>query len=291
MKFREKNMKKIMIFVLAMFFFASISSAALNDKISMDFKDTDIREIAKIICKNGNFGIVLEKSIRGNMTLSIKDASIREALDMVAQASGFVWKQTGNTIFFSAHQDRELKLKVIELKHIQAEELARVLLSTIKAEITVSSETRLNYIIFNGTETAINQAMTIIARLDQPAKSLNGILKVTRQDKVVHELKFTAISGKKIELNESLKFDPVMINEDKKHNFAAFSGMIELGNISTDGSCNGYLKADLINIDRKNDSEANQKIQVQFSVSRGKTVEVFTSRSKEPLKVFLTIAE
>lgn len=285
-------MKKVLYFAFALFFIAtSTLSAALNEKITMDFKDTDIRDIAKIICKTGNLGIVMAKTIRGNMTLSIRDTSIREALDMVSEAAGFVWKQTGNTIFFADHEDREIKLRVIELKHIQAEELAKILLSTIKDNIRVSSETRLNNIVFNGNNKAIDQALTIIAKLDQPARAISGILKVTRQDKIIHELKFTGISGETIELNESIKFDPVMIKEDKKHNFASFGGSIELGSFSAEGSCNGHLKADLIHIDRKSENEANQKIQVQFSVTKGKTTEVFTSRSQGTLKVFLTLTE
>jgi type II secretory pathway component HofQ len=73
-------MKKVVllfVFILS----ASILLAGLDEKLTIEFKDTDIRDIAKVICKSGDFGVALEKSVRGNLTISIKDVSVARLLD------------------------------------------------------------------------------------------------------------------------------------------------------------------------------------------------------------------
>ncbi len=280
-----KKLAMLFIFLLS----TSMVMAGLEDKVSLEFKDVDIRDITKIICKSGDFGIALEKSIRGNLTISIKDVSVSQALDIVCQASGFTRTKIGNTIFVTDKKRLENQMKVIKLKNFQAEEMAKILLTTIKEDIKVAADLSGNSIVVNGTETAIEKTMMVIGHLDRLEQSINLHLKVVRNEQTIHEFNFLGLPGEKIEFDEIAKFEPVLVGEDKKHNFNNISGFIRVEKIATDGYCSGRIKAEISNADRKNDSESLRKFSAQFSIETGKAKEVFTSRGNDVVKIYLTI--
>ncbi len=281
-------MKKVVllfVFILS----ASILLAGLDEKLTIEFKDTDIRDIAKVICKSGDFGVALEKSVRGNLTISIKDVSVAQALDIVCQASGFSWTKIGNTIFITDKKRLENQMKVIKLKNFQAGEMVKILLVTIKEDIKVAADVSGNSIVLNGAEEAIDKAMMIIGHLDRQEQPIRLQLKVLRNEEVVFESNFVGMPGEKIEFDEAVKFEPVMVGEDKKHNYNSISGFIRVEKVSSDGSCSGRIKAEISHADRKKDSESHRKFAAHFSMETGKAKEVYTSRGKDVVKIFLTV--
>ncbi len=162
-------MKKLLVLV----FLASVCCnlfAGLEEKVSMDFRDTDVREIFKIIAGKVGMGIVIEKSVRGNMTLTIKDARAEEALDLVTEASGFNWQRRGNNIFVTSRPARERKIKVIPLKHIGVNEAAKILSIAVAGDIKIASCEHIESVVLNGREDALEEAMLIIAQIDKPAE-------------------------------------------------------------------------------------------------------------------------
>lgn len=280
-----KKLAMLFIFLLS----TSLVMAGLDEKVSLEFKDVDIRDIAKIICKSGDFGIALEKSIRGNLTISIKDVSVSQALDIVCQASGFTWTKIGNTVFVTDKKRLENQMKVIKLKNFPAEEMTKILLITIKEDIKVAADSSGNSIVVNGSETAIEKTMMVIGHLDRLEPAVKLHLKVVRNEQTIHEFNFLGQPGEKIEFDEIAKFEPVLVGEDKKHNFNNISGFIRVEKISNDGYCSGRIKAEISNADRKNDSESLRKFSAHFSMETGKAKEVFTSRGNDVVKIYLTI--
>jgi len=67
----------------------AFSGMPFEDRISMDFRDTDIRIIFSLIGKKTNRRVRLVKSIRGNVTIRFQDMSVSDVLAILAATHGF----------------------------------------------------------------------------------------------------------------------------------------------------------------------------------------------------------
>ncbi|MBU1107131.1 MAG: hypothetical protein KKB51_10720 [Candidatus Riflebacteria bacterium] len=260
----------------------------MTDKISMDFKDADIREIFRIITKQAGFGVVIEKSVRGNMTLSLKDVSAKDAMDLVAESSGFAWIKRGNSILLTDEARLGKEVKVINLKYISAEELAKILSMVITADIRVASSDDRASVIIKGGREAIDQAMLIVGRIDKPQKYVKASLKIVHGKTVFHKFDFSARVGESVELKEHLKLAPALVGDVKMSGLSALNCDIQIKGINGDGSLDAELKMGMTRIDAKSGRESNRKFMGQFQVTRGKTVEVVASSQNSPIEVLFT---
>ena len=67
-------------------------------KISLDFQDVEVRTILQILAKESGMNIVASDTVKGTMTLSLKDVPWDQALDLVMQARNLDMRRQGNII-------------------------------------------------------------------------------------------------------------------------------------------------------------------------------------------------
>ena len=67
-------------------------------KISLDFQDVEVRTILQILAKESGVNIVASDTVKGTMTLSLKDVPWDQALDLVMQARNLDMRRQGNII-------------------------------------------------------------------------------------------------------------------------------------------------------------------------------------------------
>ena len=68
-----------------------------DDNITLDFRDTDIRQIIKVIAQQSGTNIIAEKSVRGSVTVKMSDVYYEEAMNLIAKTNGFAVRKIGNT--------------------------------------------------------------------------------------------------------------------------------------------------------------------------------------------------
>jgi type IV pilus assembly protein PilQ len=67
----------------------TLDSAAIREqKLSIDVKDTDIRDVIRMISKGYNLNILLDNGITGKITLHLTDVPIMEGLKSIAESNG-----------------------------------------------------------------------------------------------------------------------------------------------------------------------------------------------------------
>ncbi|HMM58657.1 MAG TPA: hypothetical protein PKC25_00850, partial [Candidatus Rifleibacterium sp.] len=72
-------------------------TAKADDNITLDFRDTDIRQIIKVIAQQSGTNIIAEKSVRGQVTVKLSDVYYEEAMNLIAKTNGFAVRKIGNT--------------------------------------------------------------------------------------------------------------------------------------------------------------------------------------------------
>lgn len=60
-------------------------TAKADDNITLDFRDTDIRQIIKVIAlQQSGTNIIAEKSVRSQVTVKLSDVYYEEAMNLIA---------------------------------------------------------------------------------------------------------------------------------------------------------------------------------------------------------------
>ena len=280
-------MRKFLVFVFLMSF-ASLAFAGLQDKVTMDFRDTDLREICKILANKADMGIAVEKSVRGNITITIKNASIREALDLVAEASGFAWVQKGGNILISdARRLAGRSVKVISLKHINVNEAAKIVISSIVGDLRIATCQHTNSLILNGSAAAIEDSMQIIGHIDRPIPLVKGSLKLMAGEKLLEKFDFQAGSEESVKISQKCKEKAAAEGKKAKAQVEAINCEIIFSGISSAG-LDATVHLGVNQNDKVNGKEAARKFSGRFQAEKGKSVTVFATSDKEPLKVIFT---
>ena len=110
------NMKKIcVLIILAMCFCVSGSvlysgNQTEGEKITLDLKDADIRNVIRMLSHKGNVNIVAGEEVKGMVTLLLQDVGWELALQTILDVSGYAYERKGNLIMVgTAEKMRKIK--------------------------------------------------------------------------------------------------------------------------------------------------------------------------------------
>lgn len=103
----HKRMYRAFAFLITMQLFLSFScqqavNAQSSPRLSLEFKDTDIRDILKALSAIANVNIVADSTVEGKISLKIRDLDLPQALDAVLGVGGY--KRTlRNGVYLVSH--------------------------------------------------------------------------------------------------------------------------------------------------------------------------------------------
>jgi type IV pilus assembly protein PilQ len=101
--------------------------AKLNQKVnSMEFPNTNISNLLRLLAKQNGLNIVLGPEVNGNISVSLRNVTVRDVLNSVLSSLGFNYVVSNNIIFvksFERDVPAELTSKVFKLKYRDAYDL------------------------------------------------------------------------------------------------------------------------------------------------------------------------
>jgi type IV pilus assembly protein PilQ len=129
--------KWIATLILIFIFSPAQSSLAQSSKISLDFKDADVRNILKLIAEVSEVNLIMGDEVKGRMTIKLVDVSLDQALGVIVQSQSLGMVRNGNVI------------RIASLEKLRKEEETQLALkrSKGKGEYLRTELIRLNYAI------------------------------------------------------------------------------------------------------------------------------------------------
>ena len=102
-----------------------------GNKLSLDFRNTDVRSLLFAIADFTGLNIVISDTVSGNLTLRLKDVPWDQALDIILQQKGLGMTKVGNVVMIApsaeiaarAKLDLEGKQKISELEETRTESI------------------------------------------------------------------------------------------------------------------------------------------------------------------------
>ncbi|THF60212.1 type IV pilus secretin PilQ [Pseudothauera rhizosphaerae] len=91
-----------------------------GERLSLNFQNVDVRAVLQVIADFTDFNIITSDSVRGNLTLRLKDVPWDQALDIILQAKGLDMRKNGNVIWIAPGDELATREK------LQLEALAQI---------------------------------------------------------------------------------------------------------------------------------------------------------------------
>lgn len=173
-----------------------------GEKLSLNFQDIDVRSLLQVIADFTNFNIVTSDTVRGNLTLRLKDVPWDQALDIVLQAKDLGMKRVGNVLQIAPKDELAAKEKAelealkaiadLEPLRTQAFQLNYAKALNIRDQLTgtdagsgsdrnnrmlsprgsVIAEVRTNQLFITDVPSRLAQIEEMIAKLDVPVRQV-----------------------------------------------------------------------------------------------------------------------
>ena len=153
-------------------------------KLSLDFKDADIKNILRLIAEVSNLNIIAGEDVKGKLTLRLVDVPWDQALDIILQSSDLGKVRIGNVIrvapvdklkkeeedALAARRAKEkledLGTELIPVNYATAKDLEAQIKEILTDRGIVTVDERTNVLIVKDIRSTIDEARDLVASLD-----------------------------------------------------------------------------------------------------------------------------
>lgn len=169
---------------------------ALNKSglLSFDFQDIEIRTLLQLIANNAGLNFIISDTVKGNITLTLKNVTWQQALKTVLESRGLASRRAGNVMFIStieeltSNESKQLQSDetlsnlapltstIVHLKYASAKDIADLLkgpqsqLLTSRGQVAPDSHT--NSLVIRDAKSNLGEVIKAIRQLDIPAKQV-----------------------------------------------------------------------------------------------------------------------
>ena len=159
---------------------------ALSQKMSLNMKDSDIKNVLMLIGELTGLNIVVSPAVRDTITANLENVSVKAALDVILKPNGYSYFTQENIIIIKDADSeivRELETVVLKLKYINSDDLSGPLQAVLSDQGKVQSFTPVvtagggqgvsNVIIISDVQEKIPNILKMVEELDKPIANVN----------------------------------------------------------------------------------------------------------------------
>ena len=165
--------------------------------ISIDLQDADVAHVLRLLSEIGKFNLVLDESVKGKVTLKLKNTPWDQVLDLILLQKNLGMIKQGNIVriaplkklkeeqerivaareaLLKAQKSKEklapLKVEYIQINYATASSIINQLKSFVSPRGKINYDSRTNQIIVYDTEENIKKIKSVIRKLDRPQRQV-----------------------------------------------------------------------------------------------------------------------
>jgi type IV pilus assembly protein PilQ len=169
-------MRQIKFIFVILFLFLGLYSYAVEGKITISAKDTEITDILRLVSQQAGVNIVPDSTVKGRITIEIKDVTLEEALSSILEVNGYTYKKKGNTYLVSLPRRKGGRLSINTDGKTLSCDLKNADLRDVLKEI--SDQAKIDLVVY-GTITGTIDAKLTSVEFDKGLTLLLGGTKYT----------------------------------------------------------------------------------------------------------------
>jgi type IV pilus assembly protein PilQ len=165
-----------------------------GERLSLNFQDIEVRSVLQLIADFTGLNVVVSDTVRGSLTLRLKNVPWDQALDIILKTKGLDMRQTGNVILvapseeIAAREKLELESKkqieeleplyseYIQINYAKANDIAKLLKSSETTLLSdrgmTTTDARTNTLLVQDTAAKLVEIRQLVARLDIPVRQV-----------------------------------------------------------------------------------------------------------------------
>ena len=166
----------------------------VGDKLTLNFQDIEVRAVLQLIADFTGLNMVTSDTVKGNVTLRLKNVPWDQALDLILQTKGLDMRKYGNVIMVAPSEELAAREKQefesqkqiselaptftdqIQINYAKADEIASLLKAegnTLLSERgSVSTDERTNTLLVQDTAEKLDEIKKVVAKLDIPIRQV-----------------------------------------------------------------------------------------------------------------------
>lgn len=168
------NSRWKLILVLCLALVVSVSSLGSGQElVNMEFKQAPLVDVFQILGQLGGYNVLVDPSVSGQVSFSLKDLAVEEALDLVARTTGYRYQLVGNTLVIASAERLKSEFGTedftfVVIQHVGVDAAQR-LVSMIVPGVKSYTDPALNLLVLFGPTTDLETAKLIVKQYDQKA--------------------------------------------------------------------------------------------------------------------------
>jgi general secretion pathway protein D len=197
-------MRRLLILVCVILLSAVPGGAVLaEERVTINFKDTDIREVAEMVSKVTGRNFLIDPRVKGKVTVisaaPIDGEQLYSTFLTILKTHGFIAVDQGNLVqILPASGEREhatfsesvrsdisndvVEVQVIPVKHVPAVQMVPILRPLVEKEGHLAAHANSNSLIVAASRRTINKIHDMLETLDQAVESQIDTIKLHHAD-------------------------------------------------------------------------------------------------------------
>lgn len=165
-----------------------------GERLSLNFQDIEVRSVLQLIADFTGINVVVSDTVRGSLTLRLKNVPWDQALDIILKTKGLAMRQTGNVMLVAPSEEIAAREKLelesqkqiedleplysefIQVNYAKASDLASLLKSSETTLMSdrgmVTTDERTNTLLVQDTASKLVEIRQLIATLDIPVRQV-----------------------------------------------------------------------------------------------------------------------
>jgi len=165
-----------------------------GERLSLNFQNIEVRAVLQLLADFTGLNMVVSDSVRGNVTLRLKNVPWDQALAIILKTKGLAMRRTGNVILVAPSQElaaREkleleakqqieelapLRTEWFQINYAKAADLAKLIKapqnSLLSKRGNVTLDDRTNTLMVQDTSAQLDAIRRLISRLDIPVRQV-----------------------------------------------------------------------------------------------------------------------
>lgn len=139
---------------------------------SMEFRDADLKDVLRAVGQAANMNLVVSDTVTGQVSMSLKDVDIWDALDSILKTKGLTYVREGRIVRVLAVadvRDEDLETRVFPLSYANGKDTLAVV-DKIKSEKSkVSMDSRSNAVVVKDLSLNVDRMERLLKKLDMRA--------------------------------------------------------------------------------------------------------------------------
>lgn len=165
-----------------------------GEKLSLNFQNIEVRAVLQLLADFTGLNLVTSDTVKGNITLRLKNVPWDQALDIILKARGLGMRQTGNVVMIAPNEELAAREKLeleaqkqlrelaplmsdsIQVNYAKAADLAALLKSKENSLVSetgsITIDERTNKLLVKDTAENLTAIRRLVTELDVPVRQV-----------------------------------------------------------------------------------------------------------------------